>query len=250
MSIENIYDNPTFFEGYLKIRSNPYSGNDVCEIPTFFDMLPSLDGKRILDLGCGYGENLTKFKEMGACEIIGLDISEKMLSMAKEHISGSSNIKLIKCSMECLSEIKSNLGIFDVVVSSLAMHYIQNYSQLINTIYSLLIPNGILLFSQEHPIFTSCTINPHWLKNDKDTVEGLVVSDYPNEGIRHTNWIVDNVIKYHRTFSTLINDLIINNFKIVEVREPIVENCIIEKDRALSRCRHIPDYLFIKAEKQ
>lgn len=47
---QNIYDNQEFFDGYKKLRGNQYSANNLEEIPALLD----LQGKAVLDLGCGY----------------------------------------------------------------------------------------------------------------------------------------------------------------------------------------------------
>ena len=57
MAQQNIYDNEIFFEGYKKLRENTASANVLFEIPALLSLLPDLEGKRVLDLGCGYGEH-------------------------------------------------------------------------------------------------------------------------------------------------------------------------------------------------
>jgi GrpB-like predicted nucleotidyltransferase (UPF0157 family) len=76
---QNIYDNPAFFDGYKKLRENPDNANLLEEKPTLFSLAPNLTGKTVLDLGCGYGENCTEFKRLGAVMVMGIDISDKML---------------------------------------------------------------------------------------------------------------------------------------------------------------------------
>ena len=45
-------------------------------------LLPSLRGKRVLDLGCGYGWHCKYAADQGAEEVLGLDMSPKMLEEA------------------------------------------------------------------------------------------------------------------------------------------------------------------------
>ena len=84
MAKQNIFDNEVFFEGYKKIREKEASANNVFEIPALFSMLPDLKDKTILDLGCGFGEHCKGFIQMGAAKVVGVDISEKMLEVARE----------------------------------------------------------------------------------------------------------------------------------------------------------------------
>ena len=239
----NLYDNEEFFDGYKKLRSNKMSANDVEEKPALFAKMPSLKGKSVLDLGCGYGENCKMFSQMGAKYVLGIDISEKMLSVANEQNS-LPNIEFKKISMNNLAELDAK---FDVVVSSLAFHYIEDFSTLIYSIKNLMNDGGILLFSQEHPIATAPKSGIKW-KTNGEYVEGMLLTDYSEEGVRDINWIIEHVIKYHRKTSTIINTIINHGFVIIEVDEPSVSDEIIKKEPCLSRCLQAPDYLIVKAK--
>ena len=94
MAQQNIYDNEIFFEGYKKIRDNKINANNLFEIPALFSMLPDLKNKRVLDLGCGFGEHCKRFFDCGAKKVVGIDISEKMLEVASINV----NIKMYKSS--------------------------------------------------------------------------------------------------------------------------------------------------------
>ena len=60
---QNIYDNSVFFDGYNNMQNDKKgtSANDLIEIPTIRSMLPDLTSKKVLELGCGYGENCPYF---------------------------------------------------------------------------------------------------------------------------------------------------------------------------------------------
>ena len=66
MARQNIYDDEVFFSGYKKIRDNQVNANNLFEIPALFSMMPELKGKRVLDLGCGFGEHCKKIVDYGA----------------------------------------------------------------------------------------------------------------------------------------------------------------------------------------
>jgi 2-polyprenyl-3-methyl-5-hydroxy-6-metoxy-1,4-benzoquinol methylase len=119
MSKQNIFDNVVFFDGYYKLRQNIDSANNLVEKPVIFSMIGDVKGKSIIDLGCGYGENCITFSDMGAKQIVGIDISEKMLEVACRE-NYASNIKY--CNV-CMEDIGSMNLKYDIAVSSLAIHY-------------------------------------------------------------------------------------------------------------------------------
>ena len=80
MSKQNIYDNDSFFENFKNLRNNKINFNDCIETPILLAMIPEVDGKRVLDIGCGMGQHAKQYSDMGAESVLGIDISEKMLA--------------------------------------------------------------------------------------------------------------------------------------------------------------------------
>ena len=211
---QNVYDNKTFSVAYDKMRKDDKgrNANDLVEIPNFRKLIPNVKEKKILDLGCGYGENDKYCRDLGAKEILGIDISEHMIKIAEKN-NADENIKYKVMAMEDISKIKEK---FDIVISSLAFHYVKDYEKLIKDIYNLLNDNGILIFSIDHPLRIASKFEP-WMKKNYTEINGkwfLLVSDYNREGIREKEWNGVMVKKYHRNFSSLINGLVNSGFKI------------------------------------
>lgn len=245
MSMQNIFDNEIFFGRYENLRSNEVNANNLIEIPALLSLLPDIEGKKILDLGCGFGEHCKLFVEKGAEKVVGLDISKKMLKTAKLK-NQNSKIEYINLPMENLSMLNQK---FDLAVSSLAFHYIESYEKLIKDIYNLLVKDGFLIFSQEHPLLTCHSGGERWTKNDKGMKLHANISNYGIEGKRNTVWFVENVEKYHRTFSTIVNTLIDTGFKIEKIIEPLPDIDIMKAHAEYRDLFHRPDFLLIKAEK-
>lgn len=245
MSKQNIYDNEHFFNGYLNLRENVDSANNLEEKPGIFSMLNSVKGKSIIDLGCGYGENCKIFSNMKADFIVGIDISQKMLEIAESE-NKAINIEYLNMPMENIQLIDRK---FDIAVSSLVMHYIKDYEELIKGIYSLLNPGGIFVFSQEHPLTTAPIAGVKWIKNEDGSVDHYRLTDYARPGARTVSWIVDGVIKYHRTFSNLMNGLVRTGFIIEEIEEPVATSEIIQRLPYYKKDLHKPNFLIIKARK-
>ena len=246
MSRQNIFDNETFFSGYKALRDSDCNANDLIEQPAMRKLLPDLNGKSVLDLGCGYGHNCNDFVNRGAARVVGIDISEKMLAVAKEE---SANDKIEYCNMS-MTDISKLGETFDFIYSSLAFHYVEDFATFAKDMYSILNAGGQLLFSQEHPIITSTVDGAgHFNKNENGEKVSYTFSNYNQPGERRVHWYVDGVIKYHRTFSNIINALANAGFVIEEVCEPVPGEWVIEKVPAWIKEYIKPNFLIVKAKK-
>ena len=245
MSDQNIYDNQEFFDGYKKLRSNSSAANNVIEKHALFSLAPNMRNKTVLDIGCGYGENCIEFLKLGSLSVTGLDISTKMLEIAQTENS-SPKIKYINKSMTHLCELTEK---YDVVFSSLAVHYIEDFNKLVADIYNLLNKDGYFIFSQEHPLTTALLTQNYWTCNDQNDKICHNLTTYSLEGKREVTWFVNGVIKYHRTMSSIINSLLKAGFTIEKMLEPMPSDEIIEKYPSYKKYIHKPDFLLIKARK-
>lgn len=243
---QNIYDDPTFFEGYMNLRDSGFTYNDFLEQPAMKRELPDLKGKRILDLGCGTG-SLSKYCiQVGAASVVGLDISEKMISKAiKENMDDK--IEYICIAMEDLAESSEP---FDVVVSSLALHYIEDYESLIQKLNTVLKPGGVLIYSTEHPVVTARKDMKNWWRNENGERLHWALDHYRDEGKREQHWYVDGVVKYHRTVSTLVNGLICHGFVLEKLVEPLPTMEGVQLMPNLKNEERRPSFLIIKSRKK
>lgn len=246
MSKQNIYDNEVFFNGYQKIRENKVNANILFEKPALFSLLPDLKDKSILDLGCGYGENCKEFIKMGASNVTGIDISVKMLEIAQKENSAP-NIKYLNIPMEDINNLNKK---YDVIVSSLALHYVQDFEGVCKNVYNLLQEKGLFIFSQENPLNTCFTTGERWTRDENGKKLYANISNYSVDGKRCSKWFVEDVIKYHRTFSSIINTLINSGFIIEKLLEPYPTEEIIKKYPDYKDNMHKPDFLLIKAAKK
>lgn len=216
---QNIYDDPTFFAGYATLDRSVKGLDGAPEWPTIQAMLPPLQGKNILDLGCGYGWFCRYAQENHAANVVGLDISERMLSTARS-MTPAGGIVYQRKDLETLALSPAS---FDLVYSSLALHYLHDIERLLQTIYHSLTPGGMLVFSAEHPIYTA-PLSQGWIK-DKAGQLSWPLNHYQQEGERISNWFAEGVKKQHRKLATWINALVITGFEIVCLDEwgPSVE---------------------------
>ena len=245
MAQQNIFDNPIFYEGYRKIREKASNANVLFEIPALFSMMPNLVGKTVLDLGCGFGEHCKLFVDLGAEKVVGIDISEKMLEIAQKE-NNHPKITYLQMPMENLAELAAP---FDIVVSSLALHYVEDFQEVVKNIYRLLKKDGVFIFSQEHPIVTSHSGGSRWTKNENGEKLHVNLSNYGIEGEREVTWFVDGIKIYHRTFSTIVNTLCAAGFSIEQMIEPLPTAEILKDHPDHADLFHKPDFLLLKAKK-
>ena len=172
--MKNVYDNSIFFNEYQEMRSNQINANNLIEIPIMKSFLPDLTNKTILDLGCGFGEHCKGFVESGAKKVIGIDISEKMLEIAKQE-NADSKITYINMPMENIFELTEK---FDIVISSLAFHYVEDFAGVVKNVYNLLNENGTFIFSQENPLCTCHSGGQRWTKDENGNKLYLNLSNF------------------------------------------------------------------------
>jgi SAM-dependent methyltransferase len=247
---QNIYDNESFFNQYEQMRSEEKekNANDLIEIPNFRSLMPDVKEKSILDLGCGAGESDIYFKSLGAKYVLGTDISENMIDLANKN-NKTDGVDYKVLAMEDISSINEK---FDIVISSLAFHYIEDFKGLVQSIYEILNDGGYLVFSQEHP-FTTCIKFTQNVKKGHTIIDNKyfgLFSDYNRPGERVKEWFGEDVVKYHRNFEEIINTLINEGFTIDKILEPQPSKEAIENNPKYVNQYDRPFFLFVRAKKQ
>ncbi|MBS9390074.1 MAG: class I SAM-dependent methyltransferase [Dolichospermum sp. WA123] len=121
------------------------------EAYTYFNMLGNLAEKSILDLACGEGFYTRKFKDQGAAKVVGVDISQKMIELAREEETRKfQNIEYILGDVLELGEI----GTFDLVVASYLLNYARSSEELLKmckSIFANLKPGGRFVTINNNP---------------------------------------------------------------------------------------------------
>ena len=137
-TVYNEYDNEKFFEEYAKMSRSRDGLSAAGEWHQLKPLFPRLQGKKVLDLGCGYGWHCKYAAEHGAAYVLGTDISQKMLETAAQ-CNGGPNIEYRQAAME---DLQCSEASFDCVLSSLAFHYISDFAALVQRINRWLKPGG------------------------------------------------------------------------------------------------------------
>lgn len=150
------------------------------EKPAMYALLPGLEGKIVLSIGCGSGEDSIYLKRRGAAKSVGIDMSEEMIGIAGNSYH---ECEFHVMDMEAIDFPDTS---FDFVYSSLAIHYIEDWSTVFTHVYRILRPNSSFLFSCGHPLrfamedtsdveAFSRTLQ---IKEKADTCEATITGDY------------------------------------------------------------------------
>jgi SAM-dependent methyltransferase len=212
---ENKYNDEKFFLKYSEMSRSKQGLEGAGEWSELEKILPDFQNKYVLDLGCGYGWHCKYAVENGASEVVGIDLSDKMLQIAQEK-NGDGKISYQCIAME---DVTFPAATFDVVISSLAVHYVKNFESLVTNIAKWLKPKGEFVFSVEHPIFTSQGTQD-WYYDEKGEILHFPVDNYYYEGKREATFLGEKVTKYHRTLTTYLNTLLQNGFEFQHIIEP------------------------------
>lgn len=210
---QNIYDDPKFFAGYGRLPRQTIGLAGAPEWSGIQALIPDLDGRRVVDLGCGFGWASRWMRENGAASVLGVDLSENMLGRARIDTSDAM-IRYLRADLETLNLPAAS---FDFAYSALTFHYIRDFNRLVNMIHRALTPGAGFVFTIEHPIFMAAA-HPHLIE-DEDGRRTWPVNRYAIEGERRTDWFAEGVIKHHRRIGTTLNTLIEAGFTIGAVDE-------------------------------
>ena len=241
---ENKYDNDIFFKKYSEMNRSKEGLKGAGEWSELQKVLPDFGGKRVLDLGCGFGWHCLYAAVHGAKYVLGTDISEKMLANAAKK-NGHERIEYRLSAMEDLDFPAES---FDVILSSLAFHYVRDFAPLVEKIADWLAPGGIFVFSAEHPVFTAYGTQD-WYYDDEGNILHFPVDNYYYEGKREAVFLGEKVIKYHRTLTTYINTLLINGFGLLHLIEPEPPEEMLSMPGMADEMRR-PMMLIVAAEKK
>ena len=205
----NHYDNPEFFAAYAQMSRSQQGLDGAGEWHQLQPLFPEMTGKDVLDLGCGYGWHCKYAADHGARSVLGIDLSEKMIAEAKKR-NAVPGITYRVCSLQ---DYEYLAAVYDLVVSNLVLHYVEDLDAVYRRIHTTLRPRGVFLMNIEHPTFTAGV-------NQQFSADGTwPVDDYYYPGLRKTDFLGHEITKYHHTLTQILGGLLKAGFRIEAVEE-------------------------------
>lgn len=192
------------------------------EKPAMEAKLPNLTGKRVLCIGCGSGEETEMLFAAGAMSVHGIDVSERLVELACQSFPRASfEVK----AMEDLAGYAD--GSFDLVYSSLTLHYSCDWRPILSQVARILAIGGTMLFSTHHPVKWGSEV----ARGDVDVFRmgyarpktGMpdVFGNYLGTRLIEDTWFGDMKVQYfHRPLDAIMRDVLTSGLRIVDFVEP------------------------------
>jgi ubiquinone/menaquinone biosynthesis C-methylase UbiE len=182
-----------------------------------------LQGARVCDLCCGEGYAGRRMIECGAREVVGVDLSSALIQAARRR-ARSPSLSYVVDDAQSLGSFPD--GVFDVVVSQMAMMDVADHRRLFAAVRRVIAPGAPFVFSMLHPCFEGpfhVPDAPPHLLDDEGRPLGRVVRRYASEGLWNSggDGVRGRMGAWHRAISTYVNDLIASGFVLERLEEPL-----------------------------
>lgn len=190
----------------------------------------------MLSIGCGSGVDARYLKDAGAKNVTGIDISEGLIKIAQAE---NPDIHFMTMDMEKLEFPDES---FDVLYSSLAIHYLKDWSIALKEARRVLKPGGVYVFSCGHPLDSS--LERYSDENGRGrrlgmytpkSGERIFYGDYmsaADDGSRPITGLLKgiDVHAYHYPLSKMSEWITASGFSIIAIHEPLPAEEMKQKD--------------------
>jgi SAM-dependent methyltransferase len=146
---QEIYDN----NSSKWLRLSPSSLSDFTARPFVFDACgKELQGKSVLDIGCGEGYCARELKRRGAGAYLGIDLSSNMIEAAREQeLKEPLGVEYLQSSVIDFAPSRS----YELSIAVFLFNYltVEEMHRSMSMVYKALQPGGHFIFTVPHPFF-------------------------------------------------------------------------------------------------
>ncbi|MGQ3722483.1 class I SAM-dependent methyltransferase [Natrialba aegyptia] len=230
-TVEDAYDK--LAETYKTQEEDPYCAD--LEFPAMTELIPTIEGRRVLDAGCGHGRYAEWLIEREA-DVLAVDKNAEMLDQARRRIGDRATIRRADIT-DPLTFVDDSE--FDGVICGLSLHYAKDWRRPFREFARILRPGGFLVFSAQHPV---------------DEYIAFEAENYFEIEQERMTWSASGeeiaVPFYRRPFSEVINPLIETGFRLDELVEPKPKETFKEKKpESFEKRLKYPTFLCVRASK-
>lgn len=140
------------YQEYAQAALDNYAKKDAASRYLLFDAVKDLGIERVLDVGCGAGQELLPFLEKTEAFCVGIDIAEELGKVAGKIFAEKGFSERTDFARSKGEELPFADKSFDVILCRVALPYMNN-RQTIAEIARILKPNGVFLLKIHAPAF-------------------------------------------------------------------------------------------------
>ena len=204
MNTKDVYDR--FASEYHEKRLNADRSlwNEYLDVPMVMGLIgDEISGQWVADLGCGSGLFSARLKNLGAL-VEGVDSSAKLIEIARRNIPDG------HFSVADVTDTMLPGRCFDLAVSCLVMHYLNDLTGFFKEVHRILKSDGHFVFSFHHPF------NEVLQKNE----DNMVLKPYfHSESYRWMMLEGMELTSFHLTFEAIVEALFMAGFVVERVKE-------------------------------
>lgn len=200
-------------------------------------LLPSVEGKRVLDAGCGIGEHVGWFLERGA-EVVGVDASPEAVAIARDRFGdGHGDGAAFHCADLTEPMSFASDSAYDLTFANLVLDHVERWTPVFEEFERVLDPSGVLVFSTIHPM--------RRYRRHRDELTSYYeteayAADWSDTGVE--------IEHYHRPIGDVVDSLTEAGFALDEFREITPRESYAEHNpQRYERAMREPDTLCVRA---
>ncbi len=184
-----------------------------------------LQGASVCDVACGEGYLSRFLGQLGPRAVVGIDVSAALVDAAIRR-SDAGNVSYRVDDAQQLRTFPDSS--VDIVVSQMAIMDIADHRALFRSVRRVLKVGGVFVFSLLHPCFEAPFREPDeppYLVDARGAAIACVIRRYASEGFWQSGGtgVRGHMGAYHRTLSTLLNDLLAAGFRLEKLEEPVLQ---------------------------
>lgn len=220
MTKDTSFDN--FAEAYDKANGDTgdYTHKNTID-PALFECVGNVKGLKVYDVACGNGYNARRIAKEGANEVWASDLSLELIKIAStKYENPNSKIKYLMCDATDIKDLQENY--FDLVIISMAIHYVENLDKLFNNMNKILKRGGRIVFVTNHPLANLSRLDigaPGYDLEKALQRAKRYLESYSEQTINLWNKQQELTI-YRAPISLMVNTLVKNGFLVDKMIEP------------------------------
>lgn len=231
---------------------------DAINTPAFLELLPEIQGKRGLDVGCGEGHNTRVLAERGA-QMCAVDIAPTFIRFAQQ--SECERPRGIRYAVASALELPFVSVQFDFITAFMSLMDVPGHAALLTELSRVLRPGGFLQFSILHP----CFFPPHrrLVRGDDGEPYAVEVGRYFDriDG-EIERWLFSGapaeakadlrpfeIPMFHRTLAEWLNAIVDAGFVLERVTEPRADEETAKRVPKVADTRIVSYFLHARCRK-